>query len=80
MEFWALMRVLPTGVFIAGADHSFLMVTYETIASHFDAVSYDAWILTGYNLGYCMALPAVKTDALPVLLHTQRREEVYADL
>ncbi|KAL6892073.1 major facilitator superfamily domain-containing protein [Trichoderma evansii] len=46
------------GVFIAGADHSFLMVTYETIASHFDAVSYDAWILTGYNLGYCMALPA----------------------
>ncbi|ODA81067.1 hypothetical protein RJ55_04029 [Drechmeria coniospora] len=33
------------------------MVTYETIASQFDAVSDKAWILTGYNLGYCIALP-----------------------
>lgn len=36
------------------------MVTYETIAAQFDAVSDNAWILTGYNLGYCVALPVVR--------------------
>ncbi|KAJ5095777.1 hypothetical protein NUU61_005133 [Penicillium alfredii] len=45
------------GVFVAGADQSFLMVTYEVIASQFDDVSDSAWVLTGYNLGYCIALP-----------------------
>lgn len=50
---------VPLGVFVAGADQSFIMVTYEMIASHFGDVSDSAWVLSGYNLGYCVALPVV---------------------
>ena len=51
------------------------MVTYELIASRFNDVSASAWVLTGYNLGYCIALPVVRTDGVapPTRLRNPRR-------
>ncbi|KAM5475431.1 hypothetical protein MauCBS54593_001120 [Microsporum audouinii] len=45
------------GVFLAGADESMVLVTYQTIASHFQRLGDSPWVLAGYNLGYCVALP-----------------------
>ncbi|CAG8953348.1 hypothetical protein HYFRA_00003559 [Hymenoscyphus fraxineus] len=38
---------------------SFVQVTYELIASSFKDTSNSAWVLAGYNLGHCIALPIV---------------------
>ncbi|KAK2853323.1 hypothetical protein FQN49_005181 [Arthroderma sp. PD_2] len=45
------------GVFLAGADESMVLVTYQNIASHFQRLGDSPWVLVGYNLGYCVALP-----------------------
>ncbi|EFR04150.1 hypothetical protein MGYG_07157 [Nannizzia gypsea CBS 118893] len=45
------------GVFLAGADESMVLVTFQTIASHFKQLGDSPWVLAGYNLGYCVALP-----------------------
>ncbi|KAF3893630.1 Vacuolar membrane amino acid uptake transporter [Trichophyton interdigitale] len=45
------------GVFLAGADESMVLVTYQAIASHFKQLGDSPWVLAGYNLGYCVALP-----------------------
>lgn len=42
------------------------MATYGAIASEFQNLSEGSWLLTGYNLGYCIALPVVgQTSELP---------------
>lgn len=38
-----------------------VLVTYQTIASHFKQLGDSPWVLAGYNLGYCVALPVVIT-------------------
>lgn len=47
------------GVFLASADEQLVMATYGPIASEFENLSDGSWLLTGYNLGYCIALPLV---------------------
>lgn len=47
------------GVFLANADDSFVMATYQTIASQYQQLSDAPFLLTAYNLGYCIALPVV---------------------
>lgn len=49
------------GVFIAHADEMLVLTTYETIASQFQDLSNGPWLLTGYTLGYCVALPVVSS-------------------
>lgn len=50
------------GVFLASADDSLVYATYGTIASHFEALSDGPLLLTGYTLGYCVALPVVSQN------------------
>ncbi|DAA74128.1 TPA_exp: putative MFS multidrug transporter [Trichophyton benhamiae CBS 112371] len=50
-------RPKNASVFLAGADESMVLVTYQTIASHFKQLGDSPWVLAGYNLGYCVALP-----------------------
>lgn len=45
------------GVVLANADDSFVYATYETIASEYKRLSDAPFLLTAYNLGYCVALP-----------------------
>lgn len=51
-----------------------VLVTYQAIASHFKQLGDSPWVLAGYNLGYCVALPVVinpqekREDVLPIRL------------
>lgn len=60
----ALMRKTLLGIFLALADDSFVLSTHGEIASHFSAMSVSHWLVTGYNLGYAVALPAVSGRSL----------------
>ena len=53
-----------TGVVLANADDSFVYATYETIASEYKRLSDAPFLLTAYNLGYCVALPVVRRRTL----------------
>ncbi|KAI9791588.1 MAG: hypothetical protein M1816_003674 [Peltula sp. TS41687] len=64
--------VVLFGVFLANADDSFVIATYDTIASHYQQVSDAPWLLTAYNLGYLVALPVVSgpfSFDLPLQMH-----------
>jgi len=50
--------LILTGVFIANADTSLVVATYGSIASEFNSLASGPWLLTGYTLGYSIALPA----------------------
>ncbi|KAJ5465510.1 hypothetical protein N7530_009297 [Penicillium desertorum] len=43
--------------FLANADESFVLTTGSDVASALNASSSAAWLITGYNLGYILALP-----------------------
>ncbi|CAI7600682.1 unnamed protein product [Penicillium palitans] len=43
--------------FLANADESFVLTTGSDVASDLNASSSAAWLITGYNLGYILALP-----------------------
>ncbi|OJJ79033.1 uncharacterized protein ASPGLDRAFT_1076543 [Aspergillus glaucus CBS 516.65] len=45
------------GVFLANIDDSFVTAIYGEIASQFQHLQDGSWLLAGYNLGYCAALP-----------------------
>lgn len=47
------------GVFLANIDDSFVTAIYGEIASRFQHLQDGPWLLAGYNLGYCAALPVV---------------------
>ena len=51
---------LLTGVFLANADTSLVVATHGSIALEFNSFSSSPWLLTGYTLGYSVALPAVR--------------------
>ena len=45
------------------------MATYVEVASEMRELQNAAWLLTGYNLGYCVALPVVRSPfSLPFAL------------
>ena len=47
-------------------DEQLVIATYGAIASEFQNLSDGPWLLTSYNLGYCIALPMVgHTFGLP---------------
>lgn len=48
-----------TGVFLANIDDSFVTAIYSEIASRFQHLQDGPWLLAGYNMGYCAALPVV---------------------
>ena len=50
-------------MYVAGADQFFIIATYEEIASDVNGLSKAPWLLTGYNLGYCVALPVVRANS-----------------
>ncbi|MCJ1230374.1 hypothetical protein MMC12_007047 [Toensbergia leucococca] len=54
------------GVFLVNADTSLVVATYPTIASEFRNLPEGPWMLTGYTLGFSVALPAygATSDAL----------------
>ncbi|EAW11605.1 putative MFS transporter [Aspergillus clavatus NRRL 1] len=58
-----LLQLLPIigavwlGEFIDAVDQTILVSTYGTISSQFHSLTMGSWLLTGYNLGYCVALP-----------------------
>lgn len=35
------------------------MATYGAISSQFHSLTEGAWLVTSYNLGYCVSLPVV---------------------
>jgi hypothetical protein len=41
------------------ADESFVLSNSEEIGGEFRQSSFGPWILCGYNVGYCVALPLV---------------------
>lgn len=45
--------------FLAAADETFVLSTSSDIASSLGLSKLSSWLLTGYNLGYMMALPLV---------------------
>ncbi|PYH96860.1 MFS transporter [Aspergillus ellipticus CBS 707.79] len=51
------------GAFLASSDESLVIATYDIIASEFHELSKASWLVTGYNLGYCVALPVYSTLA-----------------
>ncbi|KAI2818571.1 hypothetical protein CBS115989_5055 [Aspergillus niger] len=51
------------GAFLASTDESLVIATYDIIASEFHELSKASWLVTGYNLGYCIALPVYGTLA-----------------
>lgn len=59
MKFIFLIIWWCIGIFIAIADDSFVLSTHGEIASAFQALSVGHWLVTGYNLGYLVSLPAV---------------------
>ncbi|RDH24246.1 MFS general substrate transporter [Aspergillus niger ATCC 13496] len=51
-------------IFIAYlGNESLVIATYDIIASEFHELSKASWLVTGYNLGYCIALPVYGTLA-----------------
>ncbi|OJK05285.1 hypothetical protein ASPACDRAFT_38856 [Aspergillus aculeatus ATCC 16872] len=46
-----------TRAFLASSDESVVIATYDVIASEFHELAKGPWLVTGYNLGYCIALP-----------------------
>ena len=50
---------ISPGVFLVNADTSLVVATYPTIASEFKNLTQGPWMLTGYTLGFSVALPAV---------------------
>ncbi|KAI9788585.1 MAG: hypothetical protein M1816_006834 [Peltula sp. TS41687] len=54
------------GVFLCHADDTLVLTTHETIASQFQDLSSGPWPLTGYTLGYCVALPVESALHTPV--------------
>jgi hypothetical protein len=52
--------------FLANADESFVLTTGSDVASALNASSSAAWLITGYNLGYILALPIVSSDCQPL--------------
>lgn len=50
---------LSLGAFWALACESFVISTHDDIASFFDRLSMGPWLLTAYNMGYCIMLPLV---------------------
>ncbi len=53
------------GVFLVNADTSLVVATYPTIASEFKNLTQGPWMLTGYTLGFSVALPAVSVYLSP---------------
>ncbi|PYI10636.1 MFS transporter [Aspergillus sclerotiicarbonarius CBS 121057] len=51
------------GAFLASSDESLVIATYDVIASEFHELSKGSWLVTGYNLGYCISLPVYGTLA-----------------
>ncbi|PWY77266.1 MFS transporter [Aspergillus sclerotioniger CBS 115572] len=51
------------GAFLASSDESLVIATYDIIASEFHELSKGSWLVTGYNLGYCISLPVYGTLA-----------------
>ncbi|RAH48131.1 MFS transporter [Aspergillus brunneoviolaceus CBS 621.78] len=51
------------GAFLASSDESVVIATYDVIASEFHELAKGPWLVTGYNLGYCIALPIYGTLA-----------------
>ncbi|RAH87162.1 MFS transporter [Aspergillus japonicus CBS 114.51] len=51
------------GAFLASSDESVVIATYHVIASEFHELAKGPWLVTGYNLGYCIALPIYGTLA-----------------
>ena len=49
-----------SGAFLASSDESLVIATYDIIASEFHELSKGSWLVTGYNLGYCISLPVVR--------------------
>lgn len=47
------------GVFIASADDSLVIAIYGAISSEFGNLSDGPFLMTGYTLGYSVALPVV---------------------
>ncbi len=47
-------------MFLANADLGLVLATYSSIASDLRDLDNGAWLLTGYQLGYSVALPAVR--------------------
>lgn len=50
---------LLRGVFIASADETLVLAIYGAISSDFENLSDGPFLMTGYTLGYCVALPMV---------------------
>ncbi|MCJ1230460.1 hypothetical protein MMC12_007134 [Toensbergia leucococca] len=65
---YALLKftIAIIGVFLVNADTSLVVATYPAIASEFRNLSEGPWMLTGYTLGFSVALPAygATSDAL----------------
>ncbi|PYI20578.1 MFS transporter [Aspergillus violaceofuscus CBS 115571] len=51
------------GAFLASSDESVVIATYDVVASEFHELAKGPWLVTGYNLGYCIALPIYGTLA-----------------
>ncbi|KAI1916883.1 hypothetical protein LOZ61_000785 [Ophidiomyces ophidiicola] len=51
------VAALLLGAFVAGGDESMVISTYGSIASDLHQLSRGPWLVTGYTLGYCVALP-----------------------
>lgn len=71
------MRLPFLGIFLALADDSFVLSTHREIGSYFKEVSVSHWLVTGYNLGYSVALPAVSVKDYPLI---QMPCAIYANL
>lgn len=61
---------LSVGVFWSLGCESFVMSTHDDIASFFNQLSMGSWLLTAYNMGYCMMLPLVSQ---PSAVHEEQR-------
>ncbi|KAL2003285.1 hypothetical protein VTN02DRAFT_4406 [Thermoascus thermophilus] len=49
------------GIFLASCDETLVMATYGAISSQFHSLTEGAWLVTSYNLGYCVSLPVYGT-------------------
>ncbi|CEJ60628.1 hypothetical protein PMG11_09197 [Penicillium brasilianum] len=54
---WAFFLVALLGIFIAYCDESFVIATHKEIAYSFGQISTSYWLVTGFNLGWAIALP-----------------------
>lgn len=59
-------RLTPGNIacFLASADELFVLACGSDIASALHASSSASWLITGYNLGYVLALPIVSSHFL----------------